>query len=156
MTPAPESAARDGAGTAPPFELRVRVQDGDIDELGHVNNLVYLRWVQDVAVAHWTAAADPEDQASLYWVIRRHEIDYRRPALRGDDVRLRTWVGTASRRVFERHTEILHAGTGRLLARALTFWVPMDRLHHRPTDVRPAVRARFSVPGAANRSGSGT
>lgn len=130
------------------FELRVAAEPGDIDQLGHVNNLVYLRWVQDVAVAHWRAAADPADQAALYWVIARHEIDYRRPAMPGDEIVLRTWVGTADRLRFERHTAIIRASDDTVLATARTIWVPMDRERRRPTDVRPEVRERFSVPQA--------
>jgi len=129
------------------FELRVSVRPDDIDQLGHVNNLVYLRWVQDVAIAHWTAAADAADQAALYWVIARHEIDYRRPALPDDDVVLRTWVGAATRLKFERHTEILRSHDAALLAQARTLWVPMARATGRPTEVSDEVRLRFSVPG---------
>ena len=92
-----------------PFELTILVEPADIDELGHVNNVAYLRWVQDVAVAHWRAAADVEDQAKLRWVVVRHEIDYKHPAHLGDGIVARTWVGIASRIRFERHTELLRA-----------------------------------------------
>lgn len=136
--------------TPPPdvFELRVAVVTDDIDQLGHVNNLVYLRWVQDVAIAHWTAAAEPAHQAALYWVIARHEIDYKQPALRGDEVLLQTWVGTATRIRFDRHTEIRRAADRTLLARARTVWVPMSRATHRPVEVPGEVRRRFSIPAA--------
>lgn len=129
------------------FALRLRVQAGDVDELGHVNNVVYLRWVQDVAVAHWRAAATPEQQAALVWVVVRHEIDYRRPALPEDEILLRTWVGVASRRAFERHTEILRASDETLLARARTLWCPLDAITFKVAEVGPDVRARFSIPG---------
>ena len=88
------------------FELNVSVLPADIDELGHVNNTVYLRWVQDAATAHWQAVASAGDQAAIFWVVMRHEIDYKAPAFAADEVLLRTWVGTASRLTFERHTEI--------------------------------------------------
>jgi acyl-CoA thioester hydrolase len=91
-----------------PFELVIPVDSADIDELGHVNNVAYLRWVQDVAVAHWRAVAAVEDQSKLRWVAVRHEIDYKHPAYLGDGIVVaRTWVGTASRIRFERHTELL-------------------------------------------------
>ena len=61
-----------------------------------MNNIVYLRWVQDVAAAHWFAAAPPEDQAGLVWMVVRHEIDYLAPAVLGDEIVLRTWIGTRS------------------------------------------------------------
>ena len=127
------------------YELRLRVTPADIDELGHVNNVVYLRWVQEAAVAHWRAAAAPEDQAALRWVVIRHEIDYKRPAMPDDEIVATTWVGTASRLAFERHTELKRTD-GRLLARALTVWCPIDAVSGKPTDVSAGVRSRFSVP----------
>ena len=131
--------------TAERFELRLRVQPGDIDELGHVNNVVYLRWVQDAAVAHWRAAAAPEDQASLHWVVIRHEIDYKRAAMPDDEIIAATWVGTARRLAFLRHTELRRAADGKVLARALTTWCPISARTGKPTDVSDDVRARFSV-----------
>jgi acyl-CoA thioester hydrolase len=129
----------------PTFELTFPVLPGDIDELGHVNNIVYLRWVQEIAVAHWRAAASPEDLARFLWVILRHEVDYKQAARPGDIVRARTWVGSASRLKFERHTEMFRAADGVLLARARTLWCPVDAATMRPTPVTPEVRAVFSV-----------
>ncbi len=130
------------------FELPIQIQTADIDELGHVNNVVYLRWVQEVAVAHWRAAATAAQQAAVAWVVRRHEVDYKRAARMGDRVIARTWVGTASIHAFERHTEILRAADRALLARARTLWCPIDVRTGRPTRVDPEVRERFSVPSA--------
>jgi acyl-CoA thioester hydrolase len=126
------------------FELFISIQPTDIDALGHVNNVTYVRWVQDVAVAHWQSAATAADQASLAWVVVRHEIDYKRPAFLRDKIIARTWVGEAVRHRFERHTELLRAADRKLLARALTIWCPIDKQTGRPTDVTPEVRARFS------------
>jgi acyl-CoA thioester hydrolase len=128
------------------YELAIAVAPDDIDQLGHVNNVTYVRWVQDAAVAHWTAAASAADRAMLFWVVVRHEIDYKRPAVPGDTVIARTWVGTASRIRFERHTEILRERDRCVLARALTVWCPMDAQTGKPAAVSAEVRARFSVP----------
>ena len=125
--------------------MSVAVQPADIDGMGHVNNIVYLRWVQDVAVAHWRAAASAEDQRRLLWVVLRHEIDYKQAAKPGDRLVVRTWVGTATRIRFERHTEILRAADGVLLAKALTVWCPVDAATGRPSPVSPEVRAVFSA-----------
>ena len=127
-----------------PFELSLEVQPEDIDQLQHVNNVVYLRWVQEAAIAHWTAAASPEAQATLFWVVTRHEIDYKRPAVLGDRILARTWVGPASQWSFERNTELLRASDGVLLARARTLWCPMDLRTGRPTRVDDEVRGAFS------------
>ncbi len=127
------------------FELTVPVLAGDVDELGHVNNTVYLRWVQDVATAHWQALASPESQAEVVWVVVRHEIDYKAPALPGDEVLLRTWVGEATRIRFERHTQILHAHRKQLLAQARTLWCPISTRTGKPHRVSDELRAQFST-----------
>lgn len=126
------------------FELEIAVQPDDIDQLGHVNNVVYLRWVQDAATAHWFAAATPEEKQSLFWVVVRHEIDYKRPTFAHDTVIARTWVGTAAPRAFERHTELRRQADGKLLARARTLWCPIDAATHQVAQVAPETFARFS------------
>ena len=131
------------------FELRIPVRNEDVDQLGHVNNVVYLRWVQEIAIAHWRVLASVEERAKLLWVVQRHEIDYKRPALPDDVVIARTWVGEAHRRAFERHTAFLRESDGRLLAQALTLWCPVDAATLRPTEVDAAIRARFSIPRPA-------
>ena len=128
-----------------PFEMTVSVLPGDIDEQNHVNNTVYLRWVQDVATAHWQAVASPEAQKSIGWVVLRHEIEYKTPAGLGDKIVLRTWVGKATRLTFERFTEILRNGEGQLLSNARTLWCPINAQTGRPTRVPPEVRAQFSA-----------
>ena len=132
--------------TVAPFELPIQVQPSDIDELGHVNNVVYLRWVQDAAVAHWRSAATPQQVAEVLWVVVRHEIDYKHPARRDDALVARTWVGAATPRTFERHTEILRGADRRVLARARTLWVPVAPDTLRPMHVGDEVRERFSTP----------
>ncbi len=131
--------------TIPPFELPVPVLPGDIDDLGHVNNVVYLRWVQDAAIAHWTRESTADEQAEVAWVALRHELDYKHPALPGDTVIARTWVGEAEGFRFERHTEILRAPDGKLLAKGRTVWCPINRATGRPTKVSASLRERFSV-----------
>jgi acyl-CoA thioester hydrolase len=137
--------------TLPAFEMAMAVEPGDIDELGHVNNVIYLRWVQDVAVAHWTQFAPAADLENLIWVVLRHEIDYKQPARLGDRIVARTWVGHATRVRFERHTELLRASDRALLSKALTLWCPLDRSTGKPADVSAEARARFSLPAPATR-----
>jgi acyl-CoA thioester hydrolase len=127
------------------FELPIEVSASDIDQLGHVNNVTYVRWIQEVAIAHWTAAAAAEDQARVVWVVTRHEIDYMRAAFLEDKIVARTWVGGASRIAFQRHTEIVRASDNAVLAKAVTTWCAIDAGTGRPTDPGDAVRRRFSV-----------
>jgi len=136
------------------FQLVVVVEDTDIDALGHVNNVVYLRWVQDVAAAHWRYLAPEEEQAGLVWVVTRHEIDYRSAAVLGDEVAVRTWVGEAEGLRFDRHTEVLRKADGKLLARARTVWCPIDAATGRPRRVSPTVRELFSTAKPSTGNGS--
>lgn len=127
------------------YELPVAILPQDIDEVGHVNNVTYVRWVQEAAVAHWQAEAPADDRARLFWVVVRHEIDYKQEARPGDAVLARTWVGQATRLRFERYTEIVRADDGLLLAQAKTLWCPIDVSTKRPAVVSAEVRARFST-----------
>jgi acyl-CoA thioester hydrolase len=127
------------------FEMSVSVMPEDIDEQNHVNNTVYLRWVQEVATAHWRAVATAQAQESIGWVVLRHEIDYRAPSCLGDHVVLRTWVGKATRLTFERFTEILRSSDGQLLSKARTLWCPINAQTGRPVRVPVEMRAQFSI-----------
>jgi len=131
--------------SSPIFEITVPVLAADIDEQNHVNNTVYLRWVQDVATAHWRSLASAEAQAGISWVVLRHEIDYKAPASLGDEILLRTWVGEASRLKFERLTEIRRKTSNQILSKARTLWVPIDVHSGKPTRVSADVRSRFSI-----------
>ncbi len=115
--------------------------------MGHVNNIVYLQWVQDVAVAHWYDLATAEQLASLLWVVVKHEIEYKRPAYEKDTVIVRTWVGGTTRRAFERYTDIFRKSDMKILARAKTLWVPVDKQTRKSVRVGADVYERFSVQG---------
>ena len=125
------------------YERVFQVTTDDIDDLGHVNNVVYLRWVQDVAAAHWESATSPAERADIGWVVLRHEIDYKHPARPGDDVIARTWVGQPSAATFERHTEILRARDQRVLAQARSLWCPVHPGTGRLRRIDPTLHDRF-------------
>jgi acyl-CoA thioester hydrolase len=133
------------ATEAEPFEIAVEIQPGDVDGMGHVNNIVYVRWVQEVALAHWFAVAPADAQAAMTWVVLRHEIDYLQAARPGDTVRARTWLGEAKAIRYERMTTIVR-GDGTVLARARTFWCPVHVATGRPRRVPPEVHAAFFTP----------
>jgi acyl-CoA thioester hydrolase len=125
--------------------MTVPVLPSDIDEQNHVNNTVYLRWVQDVATAHWRAVASAQAQAAIGWVVLRHEIDYKTPGTLDDEIVLRTWVGKATRLTFERFTEIRRKSDRQLFSQARTLWCSIDTQTGRPDRVSAEVRAQFST-----------
>ena len=131
---------------ATPFELTRRVTEADLDERAHVNNVVYVQWVQDAAAAHWAALAPEGARTQTAWVALRHEIDYLKPAMLDDDITVATWVGVADGLSFERFTEIRRRSDGQVLARARTLWCPVDARTGRPQRVSAEIRARCSVP----------
>ena len=117
-----------------------------IDELGHVNNAVWVQWIQDVALAHWYGVADAAHQDEFVWVVVRHEIDYLRAVFVGETVTGRTWVGDAPRGArFERHMEFVGAD-GKVRVRAVTVWAIIDKAAGRPIRVPPEVVAPFMEP----------
>ena len=127
----------------PVFQLSFTAAAEHIDELGHVNNAVWVQWIQQVAVAHWEAVAAPAHKHAFFWVVVRHEVDYLRAAHEGDQVTARTWAGDAPRGArFDRFIEF--AGPdGKLCVRSRTDWAMIDRASGRPMRVPPEVIAPF-------------
>jgi acyl-CoA thioester hydrolase len=126
-----------------PFENRITAAAADIDEHGHVNNAVWVRWIQDLATAHWYAAAPAEHRDAFVWVVTRHEIDYLRAVKEGETVTGRTWVPEPPRGArFDRHMEFTGAD-GKARVRAVTTWAVLDRATGRPLRVPPEVTAAF-------------
>jgi len=131
----------------PVFELAFTAAPEHIDELGHVNNAVWVQWIQQVAVAHWHAAANAAHKDAYYWVVVRHEIDYLRAAHDGDRVTARTWVGDTPRGArFDRLVEFTGAD-GKICVRAKTQWAIIDKALGRPIRVPAEVVAPFVSGG---------
>jgi acyl-CoA thioester hydrolase len=114
----------------------------DIDELGHVNNAVWVRWIQTLATDHWAAQALPEHVDRYIWVVVRHEIDYRGNLKVGESVEGRTWIEDAPKGAkFDRHVAFVK--DGRELVRAKTTWAIVDKATQRILRVPKDVTARF-------------
>lgn len=114
-----------------------------IDELGHVNNAVWVDWIQQIATAHWAAVAAPEHQAAYIWVVTRHEIDYRGNIGPGESVTAETWIPAppAGAR-FDRRVDFRNAA-GAVIVSARTTWAMIDRASGRLARVRDDVTAPF-------------
>jgi len=123
------------------FEHRLMVQADDIDELGHVNNVVYVRYIQEVAAAHWDTVASPELKSKYAWVVLRHEIDYRSPAFHNDELIGTTWVGEANGARFERFVKLVRAADQKVVAETKTIWCMLDAASMRPARIGPDVLA---------------
>lgn len=125
------------------FALDLEVVDTDIDDLGHVGNIVYVRWVLDVAAAHSAAVGwdlPAYRRAGGVFVVRRQEVDYLKPAFLGDRVRVVTWVEALSRVTSLRRTRIFRGDEE--LARAATTWAFVS-LEGRPTRIPDQIAEAF-------------
>lgn len=133
------------------FELPMSVRDADIDELGHVSNIAYVRWIQDVALAHSVAVGlDVEAYRTMGGVffVRRHEIDYLRPVLRSELLVLRTWIDSVLAAKCLRGTEIVRRepnGGETIVARAMTTWGFVEIATGRPTRIPIPIREAFAA-----------
>ena len=121
------------------FEKTFTARPADIDELGHVNNAVWVQWIQDLATSHWEAAARPEDREAFFWVVTRHEIDYRGNVAEGETVTGETWIeGKPRGATSVRRVEFRNAA-GKTIVSAATTWAMLDRASNRLVRVRPEI-----------------
>lgn len=148
MIPTPEGPLKGCQSFETACVSRRIAESADIDELGHVNNAVYVRWVQDAAVGHWFAVAPPEVMAAQIWVCSRHEIDYKGEILEGEEIEIRTWLGALKGARFARHTDIRKKGSAKPAATALTWWVLLDRQARRPRRVGEEMLSLFGLDKA--------
>jgi len=125
------------------FEQTITVQQHDIDRLNHVNNVVYLQWVQDVATAHWQSLASMEIQKKYSWVVLKHEIEYFSPALLNDFLTVKTWVEKSEGVRSERHVEFYNHKTNKLLVRAKTNWCLLEAMTMRPRRIEEDILQLF-------------
>ncbi len=128
-----------------PFTTEIIVETTDIDDLGHVNNVIYLRYVQDVATAHWNQLAPQELKQQCSWVVLRHEIDYLSPALMGDVMIATTWVGKTEGVRSIRFVELKNKKTGKLIAKACTVWCMLDSITLKPKRINETIISLLQV-----------
>ena len=125
------------------FSYSFKVSAEDIDEQNHVNNVAYVRWIQDVALAHWRNAATEEQQAKFTWIIVRHEIDYKKPAFENEEITATTWVESWRGFSCERLTEITRGAD--LLVKSKVIWCMIDKVSHKPTRIKEDLKQWFQA-----------
>ena len=99
-----------------------------IDENGHVNNVAYVQWMQDIAVEHYETIGgiNPMREVGAIWVVREHRIEYLLPAFAGEEIKIKTWVENVRRVRSLRRYEFVRASDGKILVRGETDWVFVD------------------------------
>jgi acyl-CoA thioester hydrolase len=131
------------------FQRVRKIEERHIDELGHVNNVVWVRFVVELAAAH--SAAVGLDLATLrgriggLWIVHRHEVDYHRPARLGEEVLEETWISEMRGALSLRHARFSRREDGALLVSATTRWAFVDAVRLRPRRIPPEVRDAFPL-----------
>lgn len=127
----------------PHYSLEITVSPEHIDNLGHVNNAVYLEWVLMMAGKHWFATAGAEDREKYRWIVRRHEIDYLKPAFLNEKLITTTWVEDMGGVQSQRRVQIKRGND--VIMNALTRWVLIEAQSGRLTRI-PEKLTRLYIP----------
>jgi acyl-CoA thioester hydrolase len=126
------------------FEYPITILQSDIDEQGHVNNIIYLKWVQEAAIAHWTSVANTQMLENNIWVVSRHEIDYLKSAYSDSKLIAKTWVTEPKGAKSERYINIVDAETETIYAKIKTTWYLLDSKTKRPKRIDAEIVNVFS------------
>lgn len=117
-----------------------------IDENGHVNNVAYVQWMQDIAVEHYSSIGGIEAQGmEATWVVREHRIEYLLPAFAGEEIEIKTWVENVRRVRSLRKYEFVRKSDGRMLVKGETDWVFVDLKTGTPRAIPQEVSKVFST-----------
>lgn len=126
----------------PVYVLEIQVTKNDLDELNHVNNIVYLKWVLDAAQNHWLDLTDEVLRRKYQWVVLRHEIDYHKPALINDQIKAYTWVEWHEGAKSLRQVKIMRGD--QLIASSKTIWCLLDAKTLRPKRIEEDIIGLYS------------
>jgi acyl-CoA thioester hydrolase len=120
------------------------IPESAIDENGHVNNVAYVQWMQDIALEHYSSIGGIQAQGpDATWVIREHRIEYFLPAYAGEEIEIRTWVENIQRVRSLRKYEFVRKADGKTLVKGETDWVFVDVKSGRPLAIPQEVSDVF-------------
>ena len=132
---------------SPTYSKSFSIPASAIDENGHVNNVAYVQWMQDIAVEHYEAigGVSPMQLIGATWVVREHKIEYLLPAFANEEIEIRTWVENIRRVRSLRKYEFIRKTDGKTLVRGETDWVFVDARTGMPRGIPEEVFRVFSV-----------
>jgi acyl-CoA thioester hydrolase len=114
------------------FTIHIKVKPEHLDAVQHVNNVIYVQWMQDAASLHWQSLAPAWLQEEVVWMVRRHEIDYLNQAFLNDDLAVSTWTGEYTNVTWRRYYEVIRTSDGKKIISAASLWIPVNSKTQRP------------------------
>ena len=126
------------------FEEEITVSKNDLDELNHVNNVIYIHWVQEIAKTHWKSLVSNEIIKNYFWVLLEHEIKYLNPAFLNDKIRLKTYIEKTDGVKSSRIVEIYNKDTNKLLVTSKTIWCLINAKTGKPNRITEDIKKAFS------------
>ena len=126
------------------LEKKILVSKNDLDDLNHVNNVVYIQWIQKIAKEHWEKLASNEILDNYYWVLLEHQIKYLYPALLDDKIRIKTYIDSTEEIKSSRIVEIYNNDTNRLLVNSRTIWCLINSKTNKPIRIPDEIRQVFN------------
>jgi acyl-CoA thioester hydrolase len=117
------------------FTTIIKVEPQHLDDVNHVNNVIYVQWMQDIASMHWEAIAPENYKQEILWMIKRHEIDYFNQAFLNDELQMKTWTGEYTNVTWKRHYEIIRPSDNKKIISAASVWITLDRKTKRPRKI---------------------
>ena len=125
------------------FKYKITVPETAIDDLDHVNNIMYLQWCLDAAEKHWISKSNKSLRDKYVWVVLDHTISYRTPAFKGEEIEVHTWVAYHKGVRSERQYKIVRASDKQLLVEAKTTWCLLNAKTNRPTPISEEISTLF-------------
>jgi acyl-CoA thioester hydrolase len=125
------------------FEYEIIVLPEHLDESNHVNNVVYVQFMQEIANKHWSSVSTSDLEENVIWVVRRHEIDYFAEAFLQDTLLLRTWTGEHTAVTWIRYCEIIRKSDRKIIITSKSVWVMLDRQTGKPKRIDDMMLKRF-------------
>ena len=117
------------------YQKILQVEKSHLDNQQHVNNVQYVQWVQDIAEEHWESRATPEQKREFFWVVVKHEIDYKRQAFLNDQLSMQTYVDETTHVTSLRHVIIKNAENDQVIVEAKTVWCLMNAETKKPAKI---------------------
>ena len=127
------------------FQQNITVQATHLDRMNHVNNVVYLQWVQDISEAHWNTLATKEILDNYYWVAIRHELDYKSQAFLGDDLIVKTHIKEYGGVRSKRAVQIFKKADNQLIMESITTWILMSFTTNKPSRITQEMQMLFPL-----------